>query len=167
MLSNEIENSLITLIVKNKPGMLAKICGYCGENDINIEKLVLSNFKSDNVDHRIVMYVVGNRVRVNSLVNGFLQIEGVLEASNFQANNYIERELVLVKIATNDDGIPKLMDLVNEYEGKTILVNREITIFQLTNDEEKNSEFTERIEAIKLNVEILKTGVVATSLARI
>jgi acetolactate synthase-1/3 small subunit len=164
---NENEKSLITLITQNVPGVLAKVCGYCGQNNINIEKLVSSNFKSDNLQQKVIMYVVGDRSRVNLLVDGFLQIPEVVTAANFQANSYMERELMLIKINTNDALLPKVMDLVSEYDGKTILVDMKITIFQFALEEEKNDELTKRLENINAKIEILRTGVVATSLSEI
>ncbi len=163
---NEDEKSLITVIIHNVKGSLSKITGYCAENNMNIERLVLANFKTDNKLHRVIMYITGDRKRINSLIEGFKKLEVVVDASNFQANQYLERELMLIKIKSNSEYLPKISDLVNNYNGKTILVNNEIMIFQFTNEEEINNELMERLEleATNNDVEVLKSGVVATSL---
>lgn len=163
---NEDEKSLITVIIHNVKGSLSKITGYCAENNMNIERLVLANFKTDNKLHRVIMYITGDRKRINSLIEGFKKLEVVADASNFQANQYLERELMLIKIKSNSEYLPKISDLVNNYNGKTILVNNEIMIFQFTNEEEINNELMERLEleATNNDVEVLKSGVVATSL---
>lgn len=164
MLSNENEKSLITLLIQNKKGVLVKIAGFCTENGMNIEKLVMSSFKSDNKEQKIIMYVTGNRARINSLIETFKTIKEVIDAKNFQSNTYLERELVLVKIKSNSPYLPKITDLVSEYDGRTILVKDKIILFQFTNEEDKNDELTKRIENITDDIEILKTGIVATSL---
>lgn len=162
---NEDEKSLITVTIRNVKGSLSKVTGYCAENNMNIERLVLSNFKTDNKLHRVIMYITGDRKRINALIEGFKKLEVVVDASNFQANQYLERELMLIKVKSNSEYLPKISDLVNNYGGKTILVNNEIMIFQFTNEEEVNDELMQRLELenISNDVEILKSGVVATS----
>ncbi len=161
---NEDERSLITLIILNVKGVLAKIATFCSENNINIEKLTISNFKTDTSLQRAVLYVSGNRLRVNTLLEKFKQLDIIKYASNFQSNNYIERELMLLKILDTDPALPRIMDLVNEYSGNTILFRGHVMIFQFTNEEEKNEELTQRLENLSQNIEILKSGLVATSL---
>lgn len=161
---NENEKSLISVVIKNIKGSLSKITGYCAENGMNIERLVLSNFKTDNKEHRVILYITGDRKRINSLISGLEQLDVVVRASNFQANKYIERELMLLKIKTDSPYLPKITDLVNDYEGRTIFVNDHVMIFQFTNSEEKNREMMKRVENITDDLEILKSGVVATSL---
>lgn len=164
MENNENEKSLISVVIKNVKGSLSKITGYCSENGMNIEKLVLSNFKTNNLEHKVVMYITGDRKRINSLLEGMSKLNVVVRVSNFQANNYIERELILLKVKSNDSNLPKITDLVNEYDGKTIFFRDKVMIFQFTNEEERNNELMERLENLNADVEILKSGVVATSL---
>lgn len=161
---NEDEKSLLSVIVKNVKGSLTKVTSYCAENNMNIERLTLSNFKTDNLECRVILYITGDRQRINSLVEGLRQIDDVVRASNFQANNYIERELILVKVKEENPHLQRIMDLVNEYDGNTILFKNNIVIFQFINDEEKNNELMERLEHITNDIEILKSGLVATSL---
>jgi acetolactate synthase-1/3 small subunit len=165
---NENEQSLITIINENKPGMLSKITGYCGENGINIEKLVISAFKTDNLLHRIIMYVTGNRARINSLIDGFLDIDGVVSVNNFVSLNYIERELMLLKINTDDECFEDIKKIAEKYSAKTILANRNINIFQFVEKNDIIEEITIKIEKFRdASVEILKTGIVATNLEKI
>lgn len=161
---NEDEKSLLSVVIKNVKGSLTKVTSYCAENNMNIERLVLSNFKMDNMEHRVILYITGDRKRINSLVDGLRQIDVVVRVSNFQANNYIERELILVKVKESDPQLQRIMDLVGDYNGNTILFKNKIIIFQFVNDEEKNNELMERLEHISNEIEILKSGIVATSL---
>ena len=162
--TNEDERSLITLIIDNVKGVLAKIATFLSENGINIEKLTISNFKTDTSLQRAVFYVTGNRVRVNGVVEKLKELDYIKNAINFQSNNYIERELMLLKILDTDPSFPRIMDLVSEYSGSTILFRGHVMIFQFTNEEEKNEELTQRLENLSNNIEILKSGIVATSL---
>jgi len=163
---NEDEKNLISVIIHNVKGSLSKVTGYCAENNMNIERLVLSNFKTDNQLHRVIMYITGDRKRINSLIEGLKKLDVVVDASNFQANKYLERELLLIKVRTDDKYLPKISDLVNDYDGKTILVNNKIIIFQFINDEETNNELMQRLElnGTTNDIEIIKSGVIATSL---
>lgn len=161
---NEDEKSLLSVIIKNVKGSLTKVTSYCAENNMNIERLTLSNFKTDNLECKVILYITGDRQRINSLVEGLKNIDDVVAVSNFQSNNYIERELILVKIREDNPQLQRIMDLVNEYDGNTILFRNNIVILQFINEEEKNNELMERLEHISNEIEILKSGIVATSL---
>jgi len=161
---DENEKSLLSVVIKNVAGSLAKVTGYCAQNNMNIERLVLSNFKTDGMEQKVILYITGDRNRINSLVDGLKQIDVVVEASNFQANNYIERELILVKVKNNNPQMQRIMDLVSEYDGNTVLFRNNLVIFQFINSEDKNSELMERLEHITSDIDIIKSGIVATSL---
>ena len=160
----EDEKSLITVVIKNVKGSLTKVTGYCSENNMNIERLVLSNFRLDNLEHRVILYITGDRIRINSLLEGLRQIDVVVSATNFQADNYIERELVFIKSREDNPDLPKIMDLVNEYNGSTILFKNNIVIFQFINNEDRTNELMSIIEKMNTKVELLKSGLIATSL---
>lgn len=161
---NEDEKSLLSVVIRNVKGSLSKITGYCADHNMNIERLVLSNFKLNNLEHRVILYITGDRQRINSLIDGLRQLDVVVSASNFQANNYIERELILVKVKEDNPQISRIMDLVSDYNGSTILYKNNIIIFQFINEEEKNNELMERLENLSDDIEVLKSGLVATSL---
>ena len=163
---NENEKSLLSVVINNVKGSLTKVTGYCAANNMNIERLVLSNFKLNNLQHRVILYITGDRQRINSLLDGLRKLDVVVSASNFQANNYIERELILVKVKEDNPQISRIMDLVSDYNGSTILYRNDIIIFQFINEEEKNNELMERLENLtdEIEVEVLKSGLVATSL---
>lgn len=161
---NEDEKSLLSVVIRNVKGSLSKVTGYCADHNMNIERLVLSNFKLNNLEHRVILYITGDRQRINSLLDGLRQLDVVVSASNFQANNYIERELILVKVKEDNPHISRIMDLVSDYNGSTILYRNNIIIFQFINEEEKNNELMERLENLSDDIEVLKSGLVATSL---
>ena len=161
---NEDEKSLLSVVIRNVKGSLTKVTGYCANNNMNIERLVLSNFKLNNLEHRVILYITGDRQRINSLIDGLRQLDVVVSASNFQANSYIERELILVKVKEDNPQISRIMDLVSDYNGSTILYRNNIIIFQFINEEEKNNELMERLENLSDDIEVLKSGLVATSL---
>lgn len=163
---NNEENgrSLLSVVIKNVKGSLSQVTRYCADNNMNIERLTLSNFKLNNLEHRVILYITGDRNRINSLIEGIRQLEVVVSAINFQSNNYIERELVLVKVKEDDPNISRIMDLVSDYSGSTIFYRNNIIIFQFINEEEVNNEIMDRLEHISDKIEILKSGIVATSL---
>ncbi len=161
---NENEKSLLSVVINNVKGSLTKVTSYCAANNMNIERLVLSNFKLNNLQHRVILYITGDRQRINSLLDGLRKLDVVVSASNFQANNYIERELILVKVKEDNPQISRIMDLVSDYNGSTILYRNDIIIFQFINEEEKNNELMERLENLTDEIEVLKSGLVATSL---
>jgi acetolactate synthase-1/3 small subunit len=165
--NRESEKSLLTVVNENKPGMIGRVCSYCGTNNINIEKLVVSDFKTDQSLQKMIMYVTGNRARIDSLVDGFKTIEGIVGASNFMANLYLERELMLIKVDSSEEKIPEITQIISEYEGKTILMNRDISIFQINDKTETIDSVVREIEKFNIeSLEMSKSGVIAMALQK-
>jgi acetolactate synthase-1/3 small subunit len=164
MSETEGQKSLVSILADNKKGMLAKITAFFAENDMNIESLTLSPADIENKVHRTTAYISGDRSKIDALCKEMEKIDGVQKVINFMTNSFIERELGLVKVKVKDASISKITDLVNQHLGETIFINSKIMICQIKETEEKVSKFMIEIKKLTDDVEILRTGIVATSL---
>jgi acetolactate synthase I/III small subunit len=158
------EKSLISILADNKKGMLAKISKFFADNDMNIESLTLSSADVENKIHRTVAYITGNRTIIHELCKEMEKIEGIRSVKNFMASSFLERELGLIKIKVSDPALSRIIKLVNDYEGTTIYVDSKIMICDVDETEENISNFMRQVKELTQEVEILRTGIVATSL---
>ena len=161
---HEDEKSILSIIIKNITGSLTKITSYCAQNSMNIERLVLSNFKLDNMEQRVILYITGDRNRINDLLDGLRKIDDVISVDNFMANSYFERELVIIKSEENNPNLDEIMSLTNDFNGKTVLFKNGFVIMEFINSEEKTNELMKIIEDMNTDVELIKSGLIATSL---
>ncbi|MFC1659027.1 acetolactate synthase small subunit [Pseudomonadota bacterium] len=156
--------SLITIISKNKVGMLSQYTKIFREYDLNIESLSVSKIDAENKVHKITAYLTGNRERTDRVCKKIEAIEGVYKVVNLMAHEgYFERELGIVKILNSNENTQKAMEVVNEFGASTVYSVGNISIFEITDFEEKVSEFINKMSKT-CKAEILRSGIVATSL---
>jgi len=158
------QKSLVSIIADNKKGMLAKFARFFADNNMNIESLTLSQADIENKIHRTTAYITGDRRQVDKICKQLEKIKGVHKVVNFMANSFIERELGLTKIKVTDPALAQITALVNEHKGKIIYSDSKIIVYQVEEIEEKIDIFMEKMKKLTKEVEILRTGVVATSL---
>lgn len=166
MIYKDNGKTLISMIIKNMTGVLSRISNLCSEDDISIDKLTISNFRTDNYkEQRAIMSVDCTGPKLEALLEKLKNIGIIVSSYIYQPNNYIQRELFILKVRANDKKIEDIIELANEYQGQNIhYVENDIMIFQFANEEEKNIELMEKIEELTNGAEILQSGIVAISL---
>jgi acetolactate synthase small subunit len=160
------DRSLVTILIPNIKGQLGQVASFCAENDLNILRLTLSAADKDDKIQRIIAYLEGNRSNVNTMCQKLMsQIETILQVRNFQTNSdYVEKELCLCKIKTNDPKISDIINLIADAEGKTIYSSSKVTIFSIEDTEENVNDFFKKLVNISSSVEIARSGMVAIAI---
>lgn len=165
-MDNKEAKTLISMTVKNIEGILSKISNDCFENDINIEKLTISEFKSKNkYNQKAIILLSCDSKKAEELLKDLKKKKLI---SNYYIYNHyscIERELMLIKINSNNPKIEKITELFNEYKVENIYYSQgDNMVFQFASNEIRNNELMARLEKISDEIEILKSGMVAITI---
>lgn len=164
-MAKESEKSLVSILALNVKGQLGRITTFFSEHNLNILRLVLSAADKDDKIHRTIAYLEGDRKYVNDMCKELEKVENVIKVVNFQTNDeYVEKEMCLVKISSYNNKIDKIMNLVREYEGQTIVSKEKITVFKIEGMEDNVNDFVNKLNEITKEVEISRSGMVAIAL---
>jgi len=163
MENTENQKSLVSITAENKKGILARFTKFFSDNGMNIESLTLSAADSENKIHRTTAYITGDRSRVGELCQELEAMEDVYKVINLVADEYLERELCLVKIKTSNPHLSSIMSAISQARGATIFTGRNIMIFQIEAREEKIAEFIKQVSEYG-EIETLRSGIIATGL---
>lgn len=164
-MAKESEKSLVSILALNVKGQLGRITTFFSEHNLNILRLVLSAADKDDKIHRTIAYLEGDREYVNNMCKELEKVENVIKVVNFQTNDeYVEKEMCLVKISSYNNKIDKIINLVREYEGQTIVSKEKITVFKVEGMEDDVNDFVNKINEITKEVEISRSGMVAMAL---
>ena len=156
--------SLITIISENKAGMLAEYTRIFRDNKLNIESLSVSKIDSGNKVHKITAYLTGNREITDKVCEILEKVEGVYKVVNLVAHKgYFEREMGIVKVLNLNEGTQGAIQIASESGASVVYSQGNITIFEITDFEDKVTEFVDKISKT-CKAEILRSGIVATSL---
>ncbi|MDR2778511.1 MAG: acetolactate synthase small subunit [Rickettsiales bacterium] len=164
-MEEEVEKSLVTILIPNIKGQLAKISTFCAENDLNISRLTLSAVDKDDKIQKIILYLEGDRENVNKMCKKILDIDTVLKVVNFQTNSeYIEKEICFIKILNENLGFPTVVNVVSDHYGRIIFSSEKITIFLMEDSEENVNNFVNEVAEITTEIEMARSGMVAMAI---
>ena len=164
-MSNVTGKSLVSILALNVKGQLGRMTTFFSEHNLNILRLVLSAADKDDKIHRTIAYLEGDRYYVNAMCKELEKVENVIKVVNFQTNDeYVEKEMCLVKISSYNNKIDKIMNLVRNHEGQTIISKEKITVFKVEGMEDEVNDFVNKLTDITKEVEISRSGMVAMAL---
>lgn len=165
-MENENQKILVSMIIKNVEGVLSKISNDCFENDINIERLTISEFQSSkNKNQKAVMLLQANKKQIDTLLKNLKKKKLVSSYYIFDPYSSIERELMMIKVDSKNSKYEKLIAIFNEYKVENIYSSQgNQMVFQFCGSEIRNNELMSRLEKITDEIEILKSGIVAITI---
>ncbi len=162
----EIEKFLISILIVNVKGQLGKIASFCGDNNLNILRLVLAAADRDDKIQRIIAYVEGKREDAEIVCEKLKNFdENTLKVTNFLTKDqYIEKELALIKVTMTNPSANKVMNLINTKDGKIIFSNQSIMVFKIEETEDNMNEIVNNLTDITKDIEVSRSGMVVMAL---
>ena len=151
---------VISALVQNVPGVLAHISGMLASRGYNIDSLAVGETENPHLS-RMTFVIVGDD-RVQQQVSKQLQkIVTVVAVQDISANDYVERDLALVKVKAEAGSIrSEIRELVDIFRGRIVDVGpTEITI-EISGRENKVVAFIDRVRPYGIT-EMVRTGRIA------
>ena len=153
--------------VTNQPGVLAHITGILASRAFNIDSLAVG--VTEDPDFSRITFVVNGDDHVLDQVRKQLEkIVTVVKVLNFSNRNYVERDLMLIKVSTNS-GITsgtgngsrgEIRELVEIFRGKIVDVSPGHVMVEISGQERKLESFIDLVRPYGI-IEMVRTGRVA------
>ena len=136
MMAEEIFKShTITALVEDKPGVLNRIVSMFRRRNYNISSLAVGH--SEIVGMSRMTFVVECDYSILHLVTTNLdKLVEVIEVENISNDNSISRELVLIKINSDDSVSNEILHLVDKAGAKILDRNQGSMIIEITGNED-------------------------------
>jgi len=158
-----IRRHTIAVIVDNEPGVLARVIGLFSGRGYNIESLTVAEVDAKAGLSRITVVTSGTEMIIEQIKNQLSRLVPVHKVSDLTSEGpYVERELLLVKIAGTGDGRVESLRIADIFRARVVDSTTESFVFEVTGSSEKLSAFINLMEPLGL-VEVSRTGVVAIS----
>ena len=157
----EIKKHIISILVDNEAGALARIVDLFSGRGYNIESLNVAPINQDKTLSRVNIITFGTDKTVDlicKLLNRIVPVHKAAEVS--KQEGYIERELVLLKIIGDEARKAQAMEISNKYRTNVIDISENSIVFEIIG----NSKSTDEIvaEFAKIGIDSMsRTGVVA------
>jgi acetolactate synthase I/III small subunit len=151
---------VLSLVVTNEAGILARIAGMFTARGYNIESMTVADISADHSTSRMTIVTNGPPRVIDQIIAQLDRLVPVHRVIDLTDNGpYVERELALVKVAGIGDHRIEALRLADVFRAKVVDTTIESFVFEITGTTEKIDRFIELMRQIGL-VEIGRTGVV-------
>lgn len=147
----------ITILVENEFGVLTRIAGLFSARGYNIESLNVAP-TPDPTMSRMTLVTRGDESVIEQIKKQLNKLIPVIKVEDISHLVHLEREMLMVKVATNDDSRSEVLRMAEEVRAK-IVDDAEpgyLTI-ELTGASEKLDNFLKSLESYGI-IEMTRTG---------
>src|ERR671936_941815 len=155
---------ILSLLVENKPGVLARIAGLFSRRGFNIQTLAVGP-TDDPTLSRITLTVDGALHPIDQVTKQLHKLVNVIKIRDLEPAETVARELALFKVTADGPARGEVMQIVEIFRGKIIDVTRRSLIVEVTGTWEKIEAFERMVRPFGL-VEMARTGEIAISRGR-
>lgn len=155
----EEQRKVVSLLVDNQTGVLARVSSLFTRRGFNIESLTVSATNDPTVS-RITVTVYGDENSLNQLVLQTERLEVTREVFVLNDKKILQRELLLLKVAATVANRAELREIASIYKAKIIDLSPDSMVFELTGRPVKIDAFLLMFQDYNI-LEMCRTGVTA------
>jgi acetolactate synthase I/III small subunit len=149
----------ISVLVENKFGVLTRVAGLFSGRGYNIDTLNVAPTQEPDTS-RMTIVTRGDDATLDQIVKQLNKLVNVLEVHDFREAEFIDRELVLVRVAVNAKSRAEIMQMTDIFRAKIVDVQPKSMTIELTGDEGKIEKFLTLMKTFGV-LELTRTGKIA------
>lgn len=149
----------VSVLVQNKPGVLARTAGLFSRRGYNIGSLTVGVTENEAVS-RMTIVVTGDDTVVEQVTKQLNKLIEVIKVSDLTKESYVNRELVLIKVTADSSNRAEIMQIVNIFRARIVDVAPKSLIIEVTGDEGKLDALIGMLKQFGIK-EIVRTGTLA------
>ena len=152
---------VITALVENQPGVLARIVGLISGRGFNIESLNVAPTQEPG-QSRLTMTVPGDDRVLEQVTKQLNKLVDVLKVTDLTEKRYLNRELVLIEVKAPPTKKKEIVELADLFEARVVSVQAHSLTVQMVGEENRINDFMKLLEAYSI-LDVSRTGVIAVA----
>jgi len=149
----------LSVLVEDRPGVLARIAGLFSRRGFNIESLAVGPTEVPDIS-RMTIVVTVDELPLEQVTKQLNKLVEVLKIVELEAENAVQRELLLVKVRADADSRGQVLEIATLFKAKTVDVAPDSLTIEVTGDMEKLEAFLRLVEPFGIR-ELAQSGMVA------
>jgi acetolactate synthase-1/3 small subunit len=149
----------LSVLVENKPGVLARVSGLFSRRGFNIESLAVGPTEHPEISRMtILVSAEGNALeQITKQLNKLINVLKIVELEPGQA---VQRELLLVKVRADEGNRAAVLDVVELFNAKVVDVSPEALTVEVVGPPAKLEAVLKMMEPYGIR-EMVQSGMVA------
>ena len=149
----------ISILVENKFGVLTRVAGMFSGRGYNIDTLNVGP-THDATASRMTIVTRGDDATLEQIVKQLNKLPEVIEVQDFRDGEYVDRELVLVKVQVDSKSRAEVMQITDIFRAKIVDVQPKSVTVEITGAEDKVAKFLDLMSGYGIKA-LTRTGKVA------
>jgi len=151
---------VISALVQNVPGVLAHISGMLASRGYNIDSLAVGETEDPQLS-RMTFVLMGDDSVLEQVRKQLEKIVTVVRVDDISAQNFVERDLMLIKVAAPDGASRnEIHQLAEIFRGRVVDVAAEAVVVEISGQERKVEAFIDLMRPFGIR-ELVRTGRIA------
>ena len=150
----------IAIMVRNEYGVLNRVTNMFRRRQFNITSLTVSETETEELSRITVQFEGENDRAREQLVAQLAKLPDVIEFREFNPDESISCELLLIKMANNDEQRRQMLDAADAFHAKIVDYTREAIVFRMAGTSRRIDNFIDIMRDFEI-LEVCRTGVVS------
>lgn len=150
---------ILSVLVENRPGVLARVASLFARRGFNIFSLAVAPTEEERFS-RITIVVDVESTPLEQIVKQLFKLIDVVKIIELDPRSSVERELLLATVKAEPNVRGQVMELVQIFEGKILAVGTDAVTVSLEGHPDKLDDFEDLLRSYGI-VELQRTGRIA------
>lgn len=156
---------IISILLQNEAGALARVAGTFSSRGYNIDSLSVAPTHDPTVS-RLSLVTSGSDAVIDQIIKQTRKLIDVVEIVNLSSSDHLECELLMVKLAVDAKGTAALAEAVSRHQAKIIDETGGAHVVQLAGSGARIDAFLAEVDQHATVLELARSGVAAMSRGR-
>jgi acetolactate synthase-1/3 small subunit len=150
---------VLSALVQNQPGVLAHVSGMFASRGFNIDSLAVGETENPHLS-RITVVVMGDDRLLEQVRKQLEKIVTVVKVLDISREDYVERDLMLIKVDAPPDRRTEILGLAQIFRGRIVDVSADHVMIEISGQEKKIEAFIDQLRPYGIR-ELARTGRIA------
>jgi len=152
-------HQILSVLVENHAGVLARVANLFARRGFNIESLAVGTTQNPEIS-RITVSVCADDEQITQIVKQLHKLPIVLKVKKLERDAHFTRELVFIKVTCDDVTRTSVLQIVDIFRGHIVDVSPTTATIEISGNEDKIVALTELLTPFGI-LEMVRTGLIA------
>lgn len=154
----------LSVLVENKPGVLARVAGLFRRRGFNIHSLAVAPTENPNLSRMTIVVDLEGKP-LEQVEKQLHKLVNVIKIQDFLPHEAVERELALIKVHSTKETRSEIIQICDIFRAKIVDVSQDSLAIEVTGTEDKIDAIVSLLKPYRI-IDLARTGKVAVSRGR-
>lgn len=151
-----MNKSILSVLVENESGVLARISGMFSRRGYNIESITVGPSETEGLSRIVIVAAVED---IEQIQKQLYKLINTIKVVNLSESDFVDRELALIKVSTKSHRA-EIIEITNLFRCKIVDLAEETMIVEAVGDNKKIAALIEILYPYGIK-EVTRTGSIA------